>query len=633
MSREVDTRPAAVGMVDATEREAELSARAAAASAGPDGQHVRIEAIDPMTGNASVLAVEDDVAREGDYVQRALKHLQASGDALGFEAEQAPEFAADPHVQRVGSGARTVHLQQLYKGIPIYGAARAIRFDPAGALEASLGRTVTVPENRPLQPRVTVQEAVRAAAEHVAVPDDDEREGADAFGEPRLPASVDLSGFELEIIAAFPEKAERPTVLGRGPFGDEIRASLVWFPLEELRLAWEVVLTIGDYEEQYRTVVDAETSGILFCQQLVEFASARGNVYRVDGGRAREMVDFPLALAEYGLLIPAELPDGFPDGWVGEPSTAGNAVVARLEADGPTLAPAVMGDSIVFDPADATGDDQKVLNIFFFNCVMHDYFYLLGFREREGNFQRDNFGRGGLASDPVDARAHTESVNMTASMTTEPADGSSPIMKMGPVSSTGRHTAFDSTVVFHEFMHGVTKRIVGGRVNRRVLDEPQSRGMGEGWGDYVACTINQTDVVGAWVKDNPGGIRRFRYDSNFPDSFEDLGKGRYLKGNHHAIGEIWCATLLEMNRQVGATLAMQLVFDALASPPNPSFLEMRDGILNALDARLKADRTTNEDHGAARSGIWNAFAKFGMGPRARSNGTSVDGVVPDFTPP
>ena len=43
----------------------------------------------------------------------------------------------------------------------------------------------------------------------------------------------------------------------------------------------------------------------------------------------------------------------------------------------------------------------------------------------------------------------------------------SPIMNMGLVTSTNRHTAFDSDVVFHEFMHGVTNRLVGGPLNAR----------------------------------------------------------------------------------------------------------------------------------------------------------------------
>jgi len=206
-------------------------------------------------------------------------------------------------------------------------------------------------------------------------------------------------------------------------------------------------------------------------------------------------------------------------------------------------------------------------------------------------------------------------------------------MNMGLVTSTNRHTAFDSSVVFHEFMHGVTNRLVGGPMNIRALEAPQSGGMGEGWSDYIACTINNSTVVGVWVVNRAGGMRGFPYDSNFPDNFGDLGTGRYTEV--HNIGEIWCATLMEMNRRIGATLGMQLVVDALKlSPANPSFLDMRDSILAALDNKRAAGQLSSNEHATARRGIWETFAKFGMGPGARSNGASLSGIVADFnTPP
>jgi extracellular elastinolytic metalloproteinase len=70
-------------------------------------------------------------------------------------------------------------------------------------------------------------------------------------------------------------------------------------------------------------------------------------------------------------------------------------------------------------------------------------------------------------------------------------------MNMGLVTNTNRHTAFDSTVVFHEFTHSLTTRLVGGPQNIFSLDAPQSNSMGEGWGDYTACIINNVTVVGA----------------------------------------------------------------------------------------------------------------------------------------
>jgi extracellular elastinolytic metalloproteinase len=190
--------------------------------------------------------------------------------------------------------------------------------------------------------------------------------------------------------------------------------------------------------------------------------------------------------------------------------------------------------------------------------------------------------------------------------------------------------AFD--VVAHEYMHGVTNRLVGGPHDERSLEAPQSGGMGEGWGDYIACTLTGDTVVGAWVVDQAGGIREFPYDENFPDAFGKLGKGRYTEV--HNIGEIWCATLMDMNRRIGSELGMQLVVDALKlSPTNPSFLEMRDSILAALDAMLASGKLGSDEHSTAQSGIWDAFAKFGMGPGAQSNGSSLQGIVADFSTP
>jgi extracellular elastinolytic metalloproteinase len=173
----------------------------------------------------------------------------------------------------------------------------------------------------------------------------------------------------------------------------------------------------------------------------------------------------------------------------------------------------------------------------------------------------------------------------------------------------------------------------------QALEAPQSGGMGEGWGDYVACTINESTVVGAWVVNNPGGIRGFPYDAEFPNNFGELGTGRFARLPNgdipvHNIGEIWCATLLEMNRRLGRLPGLQLVVDALKlAPANPSFLDMRDAILRAADDLRMAGGLDDAEHTAARQGIWGAFAKFGMGPGARSNGAQLSGIAADFTVP
>jgi extracellular elastinolytic metalloproteinase len=93
------------------------------------------------------------------------------------------------------------------------------------------------------------------------------------------------------------------------------------------------------------------------------------------------------------------------------------------------------------------------------------------------------------------------------------------------ITSAGRsegHTALDATVVFHEFFHGVSKRLVGGPANTTALDATQSAGMGEGWSDFVACTLCGVNVVAAWALNSRLAIRRFPYDDKFPDGFGAL---------------------------------------------------------------------------------------------------------------
>ncbi len=63
------------------------------------------------------------------------------------------------------------------------------------------------------------------------------------------------------------------------------------------------------------------------------------------------------------------------------------------------------------------------------NNVIHDIFYLAGFDEVAGNFQENNFGKGGLDSDAVEANAQDGSGFNNANFATPP-DGQRPRMRM-----------------------------------------------------------------------------------------------------------------------------------------------------------------------------------------------------------
>jgi extracellular elastinolytic metalloproteinase len=95
---------------------------------------------------------------------------------------------------------------------------------------------------------------------------------------------------------------------------------------------------------------------------------------------------------------------------------------------------------------------------------------------------------------------------------------------MGLVQCSNRHTALDADVVFHEFTHGLTNRLVGGTRQGHTLDAPQSQGMDEGWSDFFALTIQnffrtpnhqaERVIIGDWVVNDQTGIRSNPYDDN-----------------------------------------------------------------------------------------------------------------------
>ncbi|RXK48620.1 M36 family metallopeptidase [Halorientalis pallida] len=609
----------------------------------PSGQRVLIDAVDNLTGNPSRLTFEGGVSGAGfgptdqpereSYVARAvdaLRELDQFG-VLGMTADpaQEPELAPELQPTRTSGDRTLVTVRQEYKDREVFDSAKTVHFDGTGRLAAMSGRFVTTPVGEiPETPSVSVETAVRATVQHVVGARQRQGETVDEFGETMDLPDIDLDAFEPSVLGAFDEIRSRPTLVAAGPFGEPFKCKTLWFDLDgELRLAWEVRVTMPNGVEQYRAIVDATDERVLYCKPLHWEVGARGHVYPEDGGQDRELRPFP---EEFGRIptdvLPDDLPSEFPVDWVDGDVTAGNNVDVQVTVDGGwEYAAGTDRDGVLtFDPDDADGSDQFAVNAFYWCNLLHDYFYLLGFREEDGNFQQRNREGRGVPGDHVRTRIFPGRVWGTANMRTEVADGHGPIMQLGEVTRTGRHTALDLSVVGHEWAHGLTRRLIG------ALDAPQSRGLAEGCSDYVACTFMDEVVAGSWVLDDPDGMREYRYDESFPDDFGDLGTGRYTTGSEHNIGEIWCAALLEVNRNVGHELAMQLFVDACKiAPENPSMLDLRDAFVTALDDLAASGELSPVVAYAVRRGLWAAFAKFGMGPLATSNGAQLSGVAAD----
>jgi hypothetical protein len=301
-----------------------------------------------------------------------------------------------------------------------------------------------------------------------------------------------------------------------------------------------------------------------------------------------------------------------PAGWVTNNTTIGNNVDAYLDRDNNNAADtngrpvsATRNFEYTFDltaaPTTVTNQMAAVTNLFYLNNVIHDKLYSYGFNEAAGNFQTDNGANGGIGNDPVNAEAQDGGGTNNANFAT-PSDGSRPRMQMYLWTRTtpNRDGDVDSDIVWHEYGHGLTWRMIGN------MSGPFAGAIGEGMGDTLAIYQNNDDVVGEYSYNSSIGIRRYRYN-NYP-----LTYGNVTGSSVHNDGEIYAATMwklrqlwLASGRSTDALLT-RVVDGMNYTPSAPDYEAMRDGILAAMAA--------DEDCLA-----WEAFANFGIGVGA--NGT------------
>jgi Zn-dependent metalloprotease len=395
----------------------------------------------------------------------------------------------------------------------------------------------------------------------------------------------------------------------------------------ESRLAWHVYADVGP-EQWYEILLDA-TTGELLLRHNLYLDDAQGTVYIEDPGKGpRQIVSF---VGDTVINTAA--------GWMGTSTvTTGNNVEAYLDTDANNAPDNNNGAGLSTGHASAANQDftfpfstavdprtqqaAVVTNLFYFNNIMHDFSYGLGFTESARNFQTNNYGRGGTGNDSVRAEAQDGSGTNNANFATPP-DGQRPRMQQylftGP--NPDRDSSVDGDVVFHEYGHGISNRLIGN--GSTALSGTQSGAMGEGWSDYWATTINNDGVMGEYVTNNAAnGIRRAAYtvpSNAVHDSYADVCAGGC---EVHRDGEVWAAALWDLRTELGASVTDLLVLNGMKFTPNrPSFLNARDGI-------LQADQNMNA--GANRCAIWTVFARHGMGLSAVGNDGSTHTAATDL---
>lgn len=633
---------------------------------GPDGEGVAIAA-----AAARALPANDR--------HRAIKaFLNEHAPLFGHGAEAIGQARLKRDVVARNNGLRTVVWEQHVDGLAVYEGVLVGHITRRGELAGLSSQFIAHPEraadagtpNRAAlyaAPDIPAAQAVLLAAESIE--------------EVLQPATITP-------VNALPQGEEKLQTFKAGSLPGEAQVRLVWLPMNasSLRLCWEVELTRRAGGERYRVLLDARTGDVEVRRRLTVYLTpATFRVFTSDSpspfspGWPSLNSNQPPVAARSLVTLSALNTNASPIGWLSdsENETRGNNVDAHSDHNADDIAdlPRPQGSPFrVFDPPldltqqPASYSDAAAVQLFYWCNWMHDRLYELGFDEASGNFQKDNFGRGGLGGDAIQADAQDGSGFNNANFTPTP-DGVPARIQMflwnGPEPDIDGD--FDAEVVLHEYAHGLTTRLVGGGLG---YGGAQTAGMGEGWSDFYAMALlsepgDDLDGVypfGAYVtyqlaglaENYYFGIRRYPYSTDLgknPLTFKDIDPAQIsphggvpmnplytfnplLAAEVHAQGEVWCAALWEARAalirkhgfSIGNLLILQLVTDGLKlAPVNPNFLQARDAI-------ILADQVNNG--GANYGDLWRAFAKRGMGFSATSPDTGgTSGVVEAFDLP
>lgn len=441
-------------------------------------------------------------------------------------------------------------------------------------------------------------------------------------------------------------------------------ARLVYFHGARSTLAYQTMTTTAS--GQAVSVIDATTGALLWRSSLSSDATGNGLAWGYypsnavpNGGGVQQPVTFPVKNGSrlrgnnaYAFL------DTLPD-FLADP---GDEIPANSGVDWST--PAVLDTSTAsqncspehactwdlttprsWRPNRAAGAVQA----YYFVNHFHDHLLAspIGFTEAAGNFEQTNSSGDGLGGDAVqilvlfgassDHGLPAPAFTNNASMSTPP-DGQPPTLVLllfrralyGPT-WVSASAGDDASVVYHEYTHGLSNRLVTYPSGLSALNSQQSASMGEAWSDwyaldelvdegYITDTPASGEVMeGKWITGGEG-IRVQSIDCavgaakalcpagarSGSGGFTYADFGKVAGGPEvHSDGEIWAQTLWDLRDGLGVNQSEGLITRAMElSPPDPSYLDMRNAI-------LQADVIANG--GANTTAIWDVFRHRGMG--------------------
>jgi len=334
-----------------------------------------------------------------------------------FQEEDVADLLVTSQHRSQHNGVTHVYLRQRFEGLEIYGADTNVNLAADGSiLSAHNGFIPGIrAEINRSEPVLTAAEAVQRAADYL---------------------QIELTA-PLAVVEAKGGAAQEVIFEGGEVSLDPIPARLMFLPVgqDKTRLVWNSVLHLPDGSEWLDLNIDAETGEILSEANWVAHAG-----YRVIGLPLESPDDGARSLKTDPHHLVAS-PHGWHDtnGIAGpeHTDTRGNNVFAQEDEDADDAGGirAEGGTGLNFDfsldlnSPPQTYRDASLTNLFYWNNLLHDLHYQYGFDEPAGNFQHNNYSRGGVAGDAVQADSLDGSGTNNANFATPP-DGMRPRMQM-----------------------------------------------------------------------------------------------------------------------------------------------------------------------------------------------------------
>ncbi|MGB0385397.1 MAG: choice-of-anchor B family protein [Ardenticatenaceae bacterium] len=639
----------------------------------PDNRDAQAGGRDPLLrsgGNSGFLTGPN----EGEPLEIALEYLDKNRASLGLTSDDLADVVVTDQYTSQHNGVTHIYLRQRHGGIEVFDANLNINIAADGSV-INVGHSFVAELAKVLnttRASLSASNAVQSAAQELNLEITEPLSLLEEIGGPANEVLLSDGGISL----------------------NDIPVKLMYQSYEkEVRLAWNVSIYELDAQNWWHLRIDAQTSQLLDKNNWViqDYWGQEGghdHASPTESQRAAALATCTATGAsdEYCVYaMPLETPNhgnrsmqtdpadstASPYGWhdtngaTGAESnyTVGNNVDAYQDtndSNGPTggnAARANGGANRVFNfdvdltQQPSTYQDAAITNLFYWNNTIHDVFYRYGFDEASGNFQENNYGKGGSGSDSVNAEAQDGGGTNNANFATPP-DGGNPRMQMylWTQTSPGRDGDFDNGIIIHEYGHGISIRLTGGPSNSSCLSNSEQGG--EGWSDWFGLMMSMKagDAgpdkrgIGTYVlgqSTDGDGIRPAPYSTNTSINNYTYGNIGSLAAPH-GVGFVWATMLWEMNWALidqhgfdpdiysgsgGNNIAMQLVMDGLKLQPcSPGFVDARNAI-------LQADQTNNA--GANQCLIWEAFAKRGLGYSANqgSSGSNTDGTEAFDMPP